>query len=153
MQHILLKYTRDVVCLLKQYIRIYVSTVILYWSGRAQYTGLTMKLHVCQQPPMTFTTEGLGQPADEDIQKVIPGRDLDVSRMNVGQLVVERYLEPTLKYGRDVMERGRVCSLPAVEEQWARPTTSRYFSYFILGVNYTTHPYFLIISSKHNMIA
>ena len=41
-----LKNTRDVSLLLKQQIWIYESTVILCWSGRAQYTALSMKLHV-----------------------------------------------------------------------------------------------------------
>ena len=41
-----LKYSRDVSLLLKQLIRIYESTVILYWLGRAQYTGSNMKLRV-----------------------------------------------------------------------------------------------------------
>ena len=68
---------------------------------------------VCQQPPMTFTTEGIGQPADEDTQKVIPGRDLDFSRMD--RLVVERYIEPTLQHGIHIMEKGRVimCARPS----------------------------------------
>ena len=41
-KYTMLKYTRDVILLLKQQIRIYESIVIVYWSGRAQYTrGLT----------------------------------------------------------------------------------------------------------------
>ena len=38
--------TGDVSLLLKELIRIYESTVMLYWSGRAKYTELTMKLHI-----------------------------------------------------------------------------------------------------------
>ena len=61
---------------------------------------------LCQQPPMTFTTVGVGQPADEDVQDIIPTRDLDFSQMD--RLVVERYMEPTLQHGIHIMEKGRV---------------------------------------------
>ena len=61
---------------------------------------------VWQQPPMTFTTEGVGQPANEDLQKVLPGRDTVWPFM--GRQVVERYLEPTLKQGEDILEKGTV---------------------------------------------
>ena len=71
---------------------------------------------VCQQPPMTFTTEGVGQPANEDIQKVIPGRNIDFSQMDL--LVVKRYIEPTLQHGKHIMEKGRV--IMCERKKWRR---------------------------------
>ena len=56
-----------------------------------------------QRPAMSFTTPGIGCLPNEDLHKMLPYRGMEED-----QAVVNYYLEPTLKHGASILEKGRV---------------------------------------------
>ena len=59
-----------------------------------------------QQPPMFLNSSGIDELVDEELQQVLPSRNMDWSRYET--LVVDFYLEPSLMHGSAVLQKGRV---------------------------------------------
>ena len=59
-----------------------------------------------QNPPMWWDIKGLGDPADESTQIILPSRDMDFTQLE--RMTVRYYLEPTLMQNDQVLQKGRV---------------------------------------------
>ena len=59
-----------------------------------------------QQPPMLWETNGVDAKTDENIQEIVPVRDMDIKKMEHGK--VKYYLEPALVQGDNIFVKGRV---------------------------------------------
>ena len=59
-----------------------------------------------QQPPMLWKTDGVDAKPDENIQEIVPARDMDTKKMEHWK--VKYYLEPALVQGGKLFMKGRV---------------------------------------------